>query len=618
MKHITPFLCLFSINLFSQPQSMTLTNFSTGYALPVDIAHAGDSRLFIVEQRGKIWIADSNGVKSSQPFLDISSLVSAGGSEQGLLGLAFHPDYKTNGYFFVNYTDDQFGDTYVSRFNVTSNPDVADPFSEDIVIMIEQDFSNHNGGCIKFGDDGYLYIGMGDGGSGGDPFNRAQDPGQLLGKMLRLDIDVDSGYALPADNPFIGSLTIRNEIWAMGLRNPWRFSFDRLTQDMWIGDVGQGSWEEIDFEGSGSTGGNNWGWRCYEGFHPYNTSGCQAASFYDDPVFDYPHDTSGNCSVTGGYVYRGARFASMWGSYIFTDYCSGRTWALRSNGTDFDTTFLGDRSNYQYSTYGEDACGELYLARLGSGAIQRVEDTTCTPVAFITTEDSISVCPGQLEAFCGRGVSYEWFLNDTVLVGTTRVLAPTTPGWYRVRASRGNCSSLSDSVYVTITSPPIVDFTMSDTSFVTTDPAVTLTASPPGGTFSGPGVTGDIFDPNTAGPGTFTLVYTYTDSNGCSAWDDVTVVVDFVGIDGPLNQSVHVFPNPATKEITVSFGSSYSGPVTLTLYDAVGKVALNQAAFMSHNNPIVIPLAAVESGFYVLHIDTGHDRAVKKIMIGSR
>lgn len=617
MKYLIPLFCLFGLNLLSQPQTLTLTNFSTGYSRPLDIAHAGDGRLFIVEQGGKIWMADSNGVKSAQPFLDITNLVSAPAGEQGLLGLAFHPDYKSNGYFFVNYTDKTLGNTYVSRFKVTADPNVADPSSEDIVITIVQDFTNHNGGCIKFGDDGYLYIGMGDGGSGGDPFNRAQDPDELLGKMLRLDVDVDSGYAIPPDNPYYGSLSVRNEIWAMGMRNPWRFSFDRLTQNMWIGDVGQGAWEEIDVEPASSTGGYNWGWRCYEGLHPYNTSGCQAPSNYDPPVFDYPHDSG--CSVTGGYVYRGARYKSMWGWYYFNDYCTGKTWTLRDNGSFYDTTYLGG-SGFGWSTFGEDACGELYVARLNSGSIQRVGDTTCTPTAFITTEDTLSFCsngPPQLEAWCGRGVQYEWFLDDTLSVGTTRIITPLQDGWYRVRASRGACSDLSDSVYVTIHEPPIVTLIMADTFFMNPQPddSVALVGVPPGGTFSGTGVSGNFFHPY-LDMGTYVITYQYTDSNGCSAADSQQVIVEFEGIDSHTEIPIKVFPNPAHTDLSLQLTLSFSGQVSMELLDAVGRGVMNRTEWLqAGSSSATLSVATLPSGIYSLRVQSDRERAAKTVVV---
>jgi len=280
---ITPFIS----NAQLMPK-IELVVFSNGYTGPVDIKHAGDSRLFIVEQRGRIYIADSAGNKSTVPFLDIMSIVYDNGNEQGLLGLAFHPNYQTNGYFYMNYSANG-GDTKIVRYSVSVDPDLADATSGFELMTINQPYSNHNGGNLIFGPDGYLYIGTGDGGSAGDPQNRAQNPQTLLGKMLRIDVDSGSPYGIPANNPFVGNATTLDEIWAIGLRNPWRYSFDRQTGDLWIGDVGQNLFEEIDFEPDSCTGGKNYGWRCYEANDPYNTSGCGPAADYVFPVYVIKH-----------------------------------------------------------------------------------------------------------------------------------------------------------------------------------------------------------------------------------------------------------------------------------------------------------------------------------------
>lgn len=358
----------------SQP-AIQLQPFATGFQRPVDIAHANDDRLFIAEQHtGRIWIVDRLGNKLPQPFLDLPPVGTQ--NEQGLLGLAFHTKYAENGYFYVNYTLPN-GDTRISRFQRSdTDPNLADPNSEVVLIEVAQPFANHNGGCMKFGPDGYLYIGLGDGGSGGDPQNNGQKRNTLLGKILRIDVDGDTPYAIPADNPFFGNLTYAQEIWALGLRNPWRFSFDRLTGDLWIADVGQNAWEEIDFQPASSTGGENYGWRCYEGNHPFNTSGCGPASDYVGPVFEYAN-AAGDCSVTGGFVYRGLNFPQLFGHYLFADFCSGKIWSLTPDPNGgWTNQLLADLDNFQYSSFGENRNGELFLAALGSGIIYRVLETT--------------------------------------------------------------------------------------------------------------------------------------------------------------------------------------------------------------------------------------------------
>lgn len=350
-----------------------LVPFATGLNSPVCIANAGDSRLFVVDQTGYIYIIDTGGYVNPQPYLDIHERVTFGG-EQGLLGVAFHPQYITNGYFYVNYIGD--GDsTHISRFNVSSgNPDIADAQSEFKLMTIFQPFTNHNGGDLNFGPDGYLYIGLGDGGSGGDPGNRAQNPMEYLGKMLRIDVNQGTPYAIPATNPFYNSTTTLGEIWALGLRNPWRFSFDRLTGDLWIADVGQNAVEEIDFQPAASAGGENYGWRCYEGNQEYNSTGCAPASAFTFPVYTYPHGDE--CSVTGGYVYRGSASSHYYGYYFFADYCSDRLWTLHNVAGNWVMEDFGQFPGNNFSSFGEDAGGQLYVAGLTSGTIFRIIDNS--------------------------------------------------------------------------------------------------------------------------------------------------------------------------------------------------------------------------------------------------
>ncbi|MBA4410207.1 MAG: cadherin [Odoribacter sp.] len=362
---------LLVINAVNGQNANKLIPFASGLTSPVSIANAGDSRLFVAEQRGYIRIIGSTGILNSQPFLNITNRIVYGG-ERGLLGIVFHPKYKTNGYFYVNYIGK--GDsTHISRFTVSSgDPNLADPQSEFKLMTIFQPYANHNGGNLKFGPDGYLYIGMGDGGSGGDPGNRAQNTKELLGKMLRINVDHGNPYSIPSTNPFYNSTTTRGEIWALGLRNPWRFSFDRLTGDLWIADVGQNAIEEIDFQPAGSKGGENYGWRCYEGNKAYNSCGCSPLSSFTFPVFFYPQGQE--CSVTGGFVYRGSTLSPFYGHYFFTDYCSDRIWTLHKVAGNWVKVDYGQFSGNNFSTFGEDADGQIYVAGLTSGKIFRVFD----------------------------------------------------------------------------------------------------------------------------------------------------------------------------------------------------------------------------------------------------
>jgi|AntRauTorcE11898_2_1112593.scaffolds.fasta_scaffold01053_1 glucose/arabinose dehydrogenase len=377
--------------LAAQPQ-IDLEVFAEDLNNPATINHTNDSRLFVVEQQGAIKIVDASGNVAPNPFLDISDRVKYGG-EQGLLGLAFHPAYSENGFFYVNYTG-QSDSTHIARFSVSDDdPDSADPDSETTLLTFEQPYTNHNGGEIRFGPDGYLYIATGDGGSGGDPENRAQDVTTLLGKILRIDVDGPSPYGIPGENPFVDQQEARNEIWALGLRNPWRFSFDSETGDLWIADVGQNQYEEINREPANSNGGVNYGWRCYEGNHEFNTTGCQDEEFYTFPVHEYSHNATGGCSVTGGFVYRGAEYPQMTGMYFYSDYCNDKIYALVHDDGDWEPVEHGQFSGNNFSTFGEDANGELYVAGISSGTIYKLIDTNTTATEEVAFRDVASVQP---------------------------------------------------------------------------------------------------------------------------------------------------------------------------------------------------------------------------------
>jgi glucose/arabinose dehydrogenase len=369
----------------SQSLSIALELAAGGLDSPVAMAHAddGSGRLFIVEQPGRIRIYDGAQLLPA-PFLDIQSIVNSDASEQGLLGLAFDPDFASNGFFYVDYTGKNgIGDTVVARYHVPqSTPNTADPASATPLLTIAQPEANHNGGELQFGPDGYMYISTGDGGGGGDAhgsIGNGQSLNTLLGKILRIDVrNQNAGdglaYDIPADNPFVGTQGARGEIWAYGLRNPWRFSFDRATGDMFTGDVGQGSREEIDFQPSSSAGGENYGWRCREGTQPYNmsTPNCATAAF-TAPILDYDHG-NGRCAVTGGYRYRGGEFPQLQGVYFYGDFCNGQIWGALPSGASWVSTPLLD-TNELISTFGEDEAGELYIADQGGGQIYRIAGT---------------------------------------------------------------------------------------------------------------------------------------------------------------------------------------------------------------------------------------------------
>ncbi len=369
-----------AIQAASMPGALGFDLVASGLTAPVAVTNAGDNsgRLFITQQMGQILIYDGTQLLST-PFLDISSKVLYGG-ERGLLSAAFHPNYKTNGYFYVDYTRKSDGATVIARYSVSANPNVANT-AETVLLVIDQPYSNHNGGQLQFGPDGYLYIGMGDGGSGGDPENRAQNPTSLLGKILRIDVNSGSPYGIPPSNPFVGNAAVADEIWAFGVRNPWRFSFDRLTGDLFIADVGQDAWEEIDFQAAASAGGQNYGWSCYEGNHIYNSGrNCTTYGTLTTPILEYAHgpgDSIG-CAVTGGYRYRGTQFPAMDGVYLYGDYCTGTIWGAAYNGSSWTSSQLADTA-YNISAFGEDEAGELYLVDL-NGSIYHITASTFSDV----------------------------------------------------------------------------------------------------------------------------------------------------------------------------------------------------------------------------------------------
>ncbi len=370
---------------------LTLAPFASGLVDPICVSHAGDGsgRLFVCQQTGAVRVVDAGGTVLPTPLVTPPAVLSGG--ERGLLGLAFHPEFSSNGHFYVHYSTAGGSANHLSviaRYTISqADPNVADPASRLTVLTWPQDFSNHNGGQLAFGPDGYLYIALGDGGSGGDPLDRAQSLDTLLGKILRIDVDGDDfpadperNYRVPPDNPFVEAPVddpaTLGEIWAWGLRNPWRFSFDRCAGDLFIGDVGQNVWEEVDFEPAGSPGGVNYGWNPCEGSHPYGGSGAicdSTAGGFQPPILEYSHSQfpAFACSVTGGYRYRGSEHPDLVGRYLFADYCSGYIWtAIEAAG--LWSFSLGVDAPFNITTFGEDERGELYVADYNGGVLYRL------------------------------------------------------------------------------------------------------------------------------------------------------------------------------------------------------------------------------------------------------
>jgi len=445
---------LLSISLFitflcsGQTARVDLVPWATGLSAAVDIAHCGDTRLFVARQNGLISIVTDSITVTPTPFLDLTDDVLWVG-EQGLLGLAFDPDYTSNGFFYVNYISTEGGlHSRISRFTVSTDPNVADPASEQIIYMADQPFSNHNGGDLEFGPDGYLYIAFGDGGGQGDPEGHAQDLSDPLGDIVRIDVsDAELAYAVPPDNPYLGQPGILPEIWASGLRNPYRFGFDAGTGDLWIGDVGQGDWEEIDRIPGGSNGGENFGWRCYEGFAPYNTSDCAAEESYEAPLAVQFNGGDGWCAIIGGRVYRGSQWPNLEGHYIYTDFCLGEFWSMyeTSPGVFVNQPVLTENAIDGWSAIVQDVSGELFVSNLIDGTLFKIIDACPMGRPTITFDGStLTSSPGN---------SYQWFLNGLPLSSATeQSYTPVADGDFSVLVDLGDgCQLMSDAITVLAT-----------------------------------------------------------------------------------------------------------------------------------------------------------------------
>lgn len=435
-------------------QSFNLEEFASGFTSPVEITNANDNRLFVAQQNGIIKIIQSNGTVNAADFLNISTKVLFGG-ERGLLGLAFHPQYSTNGYFFVYYNNTA-GNIVVARYSVsTTNTNVADPNSEKIILNIPKPFDNHNGGSIHFAPDGNLWIVTGDGGSGGDPNNNSQNKNSLLGKMLRIDINSTGPYNIPAGNPFIG-VDGADEVWSYGLRNAWKFSFDLTTGSAMIADVGQGAIEEINRMPI-TQAGINYGWRCYEGNNTYNTTGCAASTTMTFPVAVYDH-SGGKCSITGGYVYRGTQYPSLQGKYFFADYCSRQIGVMESNNAiTWSTAFAGNN----FSSFGEDNLKNLYVASVSNGKIFKIT-TSNLGVQDNNLFNEIRIYPNPAhERIFVEGLRDSQSTAEIISTEGRKVLDETkfdsensinitgiTPGVYYINIKSGDLKSYSQKIII--------------------------------------------------------------------------------------------------------------------------------------------------------------------------
>ena len=378
--------------IFLSAQAFTLAPLPHEFVFPVDLAYTEDGRTFVVEQRGRIKVIEADGTLNDVTFLNIGSNISFGG-ERGLLGVAFHPNFEENGLLYANYTNTA-GTTIISSFRFEPSEIRVNVSSENILLRVAQPFGNHNGGCLKFGPDGHLYIGLGDGGAGNDPQDNAQNDQLLLGKMLRIAVEETGGYTIPEDNPFINTPIIPDEIWASGLRNPWRFSFDRATGDLWIGEVGQDSYEEINKVDANEIGGLNFGWRCLEGQEILDPRGCTDISSFHAPIYVYPTTSNIGESITGGYVYRGAAYPELQGKYIYGDYVSGKIWALQELPSgEIVNELIAQHSRNDLSSFGEDIDGELFITGHQSGKVYRLTKNVATNSPSMLDVSTLSITP---------------------------------------------------------------------------------------------------------------------------------------------------------------------------------------------------------------------------------
>lgn len=612
MKKIFLAIMLLTGILQISKAQITYSLFASGLNYLSDIASCGDNRIFSVQKPGIISIFDSSGVQNPVPFMDISSRVNSTGLERGLLSLVFANDFLESGVFYVYYSPIGGNDSRISRFRISADPDLADTSSEQVIITIPQPVGSHYGGDMAFGKDGYLYIGLGDGGGEGDPDNHAQDTSLWLGKFLRIDVSDTSlaGYTIPPTNPFLLS-PFPDEIWSVGFRNPWRWSFDRMTGDMWIGDVGQVSKEEIDFQPANSHGGENYGWRCYEGTLPYNASNCLPANNFVEPVSEYSH--SSGCSVTGGFVYRGSSYHTMYGKYFYTDWCNAQLRGIIKHGSSFsDTTYLTTFIAGGV-TFGEDKWGDLLVGTYTGGEIYRIYDPTAHHVAQIADSDTLQFClpgPAILNTPPGYGFHYQWNFNGSSIGTDTSSLAVTQPGNYFVTVTNNaGLPQTSDTVFVDFVSAPTVSFINPDSVYCTNDPASGIIVSPIGGQLYIDGIqqASFVFDPSLYSPGLHLIEYTYTNSAGCTGSANQVVRIDAcTGIDEQKENTSLLYPMPADNFITLnSIGS-------IRVFDLQGNRI--EVKVTASNAESKIDVTNLQPGFYFCELRNGNKVVVKKFI----
>jgi glucose/arabinose dehydrogenase len=571
---IFTFAILFSLKLFSQPV-LSVDTFATGLGGgPIGLVNCGDDRVFAVCQDGYIMILDTLGNLNPVPFLDIDARVESDANAHGLLGLVFHPDYATNGYFYVNYINNEMN-SVIARYSVGIDPNIADTNSEMIMLIVDQPYNVHKAGDMHFGPDGYLYFPFGDGGVAvpggpGDPDNRAQNPETCLGKMLRIDVNGALPYEIPNTNPFYGATDTLNEIWAIGLRNPWRFSFDRLTGEMWLPDVGHDLWEEINYEPAGYTGGNNYGWRCYEANAEYNFDSCDATGDYTFPIYNYPHnDSTGGYSITGGYVYRGSKLPGLYGKYIYCDYVSGNFWTLEPDGAGgwINTPYIHLLENVV--SFGEDKNGEIYIVVRAGGMIYKLGDK-CNEFhadGLITNADCSTGNPGAIELTTDGGTepyNYVWETGDT-----TSEINSLLNGYYTVIISDSIGCEITDSFFVDLSGEFIVnEYLSNDTIYADDVPGATYQWYSDGVILDGE--TNYFYVVLLDFDGIISCII--TNSLGCMD----TIEMDFTSGLAEIiaaGDGVLIYPNPASDKILLNIDCT--SKASILIINSIGEIILN-------------------------------------------
>lgn len=621
---LLPFFILTLFPLFSQ--SIALTEIAgpfpwlLGFEMPTH-----ENRFYTIRQNGFIVIVDQagqmgGGTSDELIFLDISNKINLE-AEQGLLGLAFHPNYASNGFFYVYYNAADTQKSTLSRFSRSAdNPDMADPNSEVILLSYDQPTVKHNGGCLAFGHDGYLYIASGDGGDLNDPQNQGQKINTFLGKLLRIDVDNGDPYAIPSDNPFADSFGYYPEIWATGLRNPWRFSFDRMTGDLWISDVGQEVWEEIMFQPQGDTGGQNYGWSCREGTDDFNSFGCTNPVGFTNPNYQYAHNDNPDCSgsITGGFVYRGMQNGDLFGKYIYTDFCTGIFTALTRNGLEMTAEHLGDFNPFDYISFSQNEYGELFVMSYFSGRIFKIESLDCTPVAAILPPNQTIGCLGDtliLNAYTTGDTSYtfQWQRNGNDLIGgQNQTLEVTQTGDYQLITTNvlNGCTAISEVVGIEFTSfsPATINEEICDgdnydfngMSFSETgifefnflsqndcDSVVFLNLNvlPNTDTLLEIAIEINTYFEDILIENDTTIFQQFVAENGC----DSLVTLQFSTFTNTVNQleslaTISLHPNPVADYFFLEMHNQFNTNLDYEIYNSFGKKVTHQFSFNSLNN----------------------------------